>query len=102
MNQKRIDELADALRAQGLTWNQTNFAISLIRNELELDRGRLAQDERSALAEYESRAKPRLAAIDRLAAKLDFSTTSWRLTPEGERYQRLMEEQGRDELAMGL
>lgn len=32
MDQQQLDSLADALRAQGLTWAQTNFAVSLVRN----------------------------------------------------------------------
>ena len=52
--------------------------------------------------QYKQRAIPRLAAIDALAAKIDFSSFAWRNTPEGERYQRLMDEQNRDEVAAGL
>jgi len=52
--------------------------------------------------EYKARAIPRLAAIDRLAEKIDFTTEAWKCTPEGERYQRLMNEQGADEVAAGL
>lgn len=52
--------------------------------------------------EYNRRAIPRLEAIDRLAAKIDFATEAWKWTPEGERYQRLMNEQGADEVAAGL
>lgn len=55
-----------------------------------------------SLDEYNRRAIPRLKAIDRLAEKIDFSTGAWRWTPEGERYQRLMNEQGADEVAAGL
>lgn len=55
-----------------------------------------------SLDEYNRRAIPRLEAIDRLAEKIDFSTGAWRWTPEGERYQRLMNEQGADEVAAGL
>lgn len=32
MSQQEIDTLCEALRAQGLTWSQTNFAVSLVRN----------------------------------------------------------------------
>jgi hypothetical protein len=34
MNQKQIDQMAEALRSQGLTWAQTNFAVSLVRNHV--------------------------------------------------------------------
>lgn len=51
--------------------------------------------------EYLSRAVPRLAEIDRLARKIDFSLP-WAWTPEGERYKRLMNEQMADEAAAGL
>ena len=52
--------------------------------------------------EYKARAIPRLAAIDRLAKKIDFTTEAWRWTTEGERYERLMNEQCADEVAAGL
>jgi hypothetical protein len=52
--------------------------------------------------EYQARAIPRLAAIDALAAKIDFSSFAWENTHEGERFRRLMAEQGRDEEAAGL
>lgn len=52
--------------------------------------------------EYMARAVPRLAAIDALAAKIDFTTFGWNNTPEGERYSRLMRDQQRDEVAAGL
>ena len=42
MNQNKLDELVDALRVQGLTWNQTNFAVSLVRNAVAAERGRCA------------------------------------------------------------
>mgnify|MGYP003443811851 CR=1 FL=1 len=32
MDQKQLDEMAKAPRRQGLTWAQTNFAVSLVRN----------------------------------------------------------------------
>lgn len=54
-----------------------------------------------SIEEYLSRAVPRLAAIDWLAKKIDFSIT-WELTPEGERYKQLMNEQMADEAAAGL
>ena len=44
MNQQQIDEMSESLRAQGLTWAQTNFAVSLVRN------GRAAERERCAKA----------------------------------------------------
>lgn len=51
---------------------------------------------------YKARAIPRLAAIDALASRIDFEKCGWQLTPEGERYQRLMDEQQADEVAAGL
>ena len=38
MTQEQIDKLAEALRRQGLTWAQTNFAVSLVRNAVYLER----------------------------------------------------------------
>ena len=38
LTQKDIDQMSDALRAQGLTWNQTNFAVSLVRNAIDTER----------------------------------------------------------------
>lgn len=38
MNQQEIDALSEALRKQGLTWNQTNFAIALVRNMQDKER----------------------------------------------------------------
>lgn len=32
MSQQEIETLAEALRSQGLTWAQTNFSVSLVRN----------------------------------------------------------------------
>lgn len=55
-----------------------------------------------SIEEYERRAKPRLEALDLLATKIDFSSDLWKYTPEGRRYQRLMDEQGADEVAAGL
>lgn len=52
--------------------------------------------------EYQRRALPRLEAIDRLAARIDFSTYAWRHTPDGERYSALMNEQAQDEWRAGL
>lgn len=52
--------------------------------------------------EYERRSVPRLAAIDALSVKIDFSSFSWETTPEGQRYKRLMAEQCRDEYDAGL
>lgn len=43
MNQKEIDDLSEALRGQGLTWNQTNFAVSLVRNMQEQEREECAR-----------------------------------------------------------
>lgn len=35
MNQEEIEVMCEALRAQGLTWSQTSFAISLVRNAID-------------------------------------------------------------------
>lgn len=59
------------------------------------------QDNLLTLEEFKARAIPRLAAIEMLAAKIDFSL-SWKYTIEGERYHRLMKEQIADEVAAGL
>jgi hypothetical protein len=40
MNQKQIDEMAEALLAQELTWSQINFAVSLARNAVAAERAR--------------------------------------------------------------
>ncbi len=40
MNQEQIDRMAEALRRQGLTWSQTSFAVSLVRNAVEAERDR--------------------------------------------------------------
>ena len=36
--QQEIDAMAEALRAHGLTWRQTNFAVSLVRNAVAAER----------------------------------------------------------------
>lgn len=38
LTQKDIDQMSDSLRAQGLTWNQTNYAVSLVRNAIDTER----------------------------------------------------------------
>ena len=55
-----------------------------------------------SLDDYNRRAKERLVAIDRLAARIDFSSDAWMWTAEGDRYQRLMSAQAADEAAAGL
>ena len=35
MSDSTIEHLSEQLRAQGLTWGQTNFAVSLLRAEIE-------------------------------------------------------------------
>lgn len=55
-----------------------------------------------SIEEYKLQAIPRLAAIDLLAKKIDFSISSWMWTPEGERYERLMREQCQAERDAGL
>jgi hypothetical protein len=54
-----------------------------------------------SMEEYQRAAIPRLAAIDALAKKINFST-SWQWTLDGERYERLMREQMEAEAAAGL
>jgi hypothetical protein len=44
MTQQEIDKLSEALRGQGLTWNQTNFAVSLVRNARTAERERIAAE----------------------------------------------------------
>lgn len=61
-----------------------------------------AEQQRTTREAYTIRAIPRLAAIDRLAKKIDFTTESWKWTRDGERYQRLMSEQVADEVSAGL
>ena len=41
--QQEIDKLAEALRAQGLTWRQTTFAVALLRNAVAAERERCAK-----------------------------------------------------------
>lgn len=43
MNQKELDAIAEALRSQGLTWIQANFAVSLVRNGIASERERCAK-----------------------------------------------------------
>jgi hypothetical protein len=38
ITQDQVEKMAEALRNQGLTWTQTNFAISLVRNAVDLER----------------------------------------------------------------
>lgn len=54
------------------------------------------------LEDYNARALPRLEAIDRLSEKIDFSSFAWRNTPDGQRWLKLMAQQGADEAAAGL
>ena len=54
-----------------------------------------------SIEEYNARALPRLAAIDALAKKIDFYYCGWQGTSEGERYERLMQEQMEDEVRAG-
>jgi hypothetical protein len=49
MNQKEIDALASACRSQGMTWAQTNFAVSLVRNKQSKERARFAELCRKAM-----------------------------------------------------
>ena len=43
MTQQEIDTMAEALRSQGLTWSQTNFAVSLVRNCVGAEQARCAK-----------------------------------------------------------
>lgn len=52
--------------------------------------------------EYNARAIPRLATIDALSARIDFSSFGWRDTPAGTRWLALLKEQGDDEVAAGM
>jgi hypothetical protein len=56
----------------------------------------------SKMSDYNHRAAARFAILDRLEKAIDFNSHGWRLTPEGERWTRLMAEQGQDECEMGL
>jgi hypothetical protein len=42
VNQAQIDKMTEALRSQGLTWSQTNYAVSLVRNAISQERERCA------------------------------------------------------------
>lgn len=55
-----------------------------------------------SMDEYNARAIPRLEAIDRLSKRINFGSMVWQYTREGERWQRLIDEQGADEVAAGL
>lgn len=55
-----------------------------------------------SLDEYRARAIPRLAEIERLAARINFEDMCWRNTPEGQRYARLLDQQAADEVAAGI
>lgn len=58
MTQQEIDAMCEALRSQGLTWNQTNFAVSLVRNAVDTERERAVATERERLAcEFDRRDK---------------------------------------------
>jgi hypothetical protein len=56
----------------------------------------------SKMSAYNHRAADRFAILDRLEKVIDFDSYGWRLTSEGERWTRLMAEQGQDEYEMGL
>ena len=43
MSDSTIEHLSEQLRAQGLTWGQTNFVVSLLRAELSASREREAR-----------------------------------------------------------
>ena len=43
MTQEEIDALETSFRNQGFTWNQTNFAVAVIRNYVEPLRQQLAE-----------------------------------------------------------
>jgi hypothetical protein len=46
LTQQEIDAMAEAFRSQGLTWRQTNFAVSVVRNSI----GAARADERNRCA----------------------------------------------------
>jgi hypothetical protein len=60
------------------------------------------QGPKMEMATYLSRAVPRLAAIEALGQKIDFSSPCWQYSPEGERWNRLMQQQAADEVEAGL
>ena len=43
MTQQELDAMSEALRSQGLTWSQTSFAVSLVRNGVAAERERCAK-----------------------------------------------------------
>lgn len=51
MTQQEIDAMSEALRSQGLTWGQTNFAVSLVRNAVAAERERLQRQNEVLRAE---------------------------------------------------
>lgn len=48
MSDSTIEHLSEQLRAQGLTWGQTNFAVSLLRAEIDRLRDELAHYKEAA------------------------------------------------------
>jgi len=56
----------------------------------------------SKMSAYKDRAAARFAILDRLEKAINFNSCGWQLTSEGERWTRLMAEQGQDEYEMGL
>ena len=56
----------------------------------------------SKMSAYNHRAAARFAILDRLEKAINFNSYGWKLTSEGERWKRLMAEQGQDEYEMGL
>ena len=56
----------------------------------------------SKMSAYNHRAAARFAILDRLEKVIDFNSYGWQLTSEGERWARIMAEQGQDECEMGL
>ena len=57
LTQEDIDQMSDALRAQGLTWNQTNFAVSLVRNSVDAESKACASAIRAAALESDDEAE---------------------------------------------
>ena len=64
LNQEQIDTMAAALRRQGLTWSQTNFAVSLTRKAV-------ADEVDSLRTELESAKSVNLAVVQRLQAEIE-------------------------------
>ena len=67
MTQQELDAMSEALRAKGLTWSQTSFAVSLVRNRVAAERERCAQVclSRSANGNFRADTRDECAALIR-------------------------------------